>query len=51
MPADSSKDGTATEKLHFCDKHKNACGECPTCKTYSYCPDCKKCYEPSCPDS
>ena len=43
--------GTGTEKLRYCEVHKSPCENCPTCKTYSYCPTCEKCYEPKCPDS
>jgi hypothetical protein len=50
MPSGPAKPGTATERLHYCSEHKSACEQCPTCKTYSYCPECRKCYEPTCPD-
>ncbi len=66
MPDEPVNPGTGTEKLRYCEVHKNPCENCPTCKTYSYCPNCEKCptcstysycptcqkcYEPNCPDS
>ncbi len=51
MPSDPPEQVPATRKLRYCSEHKSPCDECPTCKTYSYCPECRKCYEPECPDS
>ena len=51
MPSDPEKPAAKTEKLRYCSEHKSACEKCNACKTYSYCPDCRKCYEPKCSDS
>jgi len=50
MPSDPGKPGTGTERLRYCDEHKSPCEQCSSCKTYSYCPNCRKCYEPNCSD-
>lgn len=51
MASDTVKPGAPTEKLHFCSEHNIPCEQCPSCKTYSYCPECEKCYEPDCAES
>lgn len=48
MPSDPSDIGTETERLHFCTEHGKPCEKCSECNTYSYCPECDKCYEPNC---
>ena len=50
MASDPSEPGTGTEKLHFCTEHKKPCEKCSKCDTYSYCPECSKCYESNCSD-
>ena len=51
MSSGTAKPVSATERLHYCSEHKSACEQCSECETYSYCPECCKCYEPTCPDS
>jgi len=48
MPSDPSNLGTETERLRFCTEHGKHCEKCTECDTYSYCPECDKCYEPNC---
>lgn len=51
MASSPANPGGATERLHYCSEHNTPCEQCPSCETYSYCPDCEKCFEPKCPDS
>ncbi len=48
MSSDPSDVGTETERLRFCTVHEKPCEKCSACDTYSYCPECDKCYEPDC---